>query len=61
VLGDAAAYVHLDVTDEASWAAVVDATEARFGRLDVLVNNAASSGSGRWPRRRWPTTEPSSR
>ncbi len=30
----------LDVTDEAGWARVVDATVAAFGRLDVLVNSA---------------------
>jgi NAD(P)-dependent dehydrogenase (short-subunit alcohol dehydrogenase family) len=30
----------LDVTDEDRWAAVVDETLARFGRLDVLVNGA---------------------
>jgi 3alpha(or 20beta)-hydroxysteroid dehydrogenase len=29
-----------DVTDEASWNAVVDSTVATFGGLDVLVNNA---------------------
>ena len=39
-LGAAAHYVHLDVTDEASWSAAVEETVARFGRLDVLVNNA---------------------
>lgn len=30
----------LDVTDEASWIALLDAVEQFFGRLDVLVNNA---------------------
>ncbi len=30
----------LDVRDERSWRAVVEAAEQRFGRLDVLVNNA---------------------
>lgn len=39
-LGDAARYVHLDVTDADGWAAAVAATVATFGRLDVLVNNA---------------------
>ncbi|HEV7346843.1 SDR family oxidoreductase [Telluribacter sp.] len=32
---------HLDITDEASCQAVVAATVARFGALDVLINNAA--------------------
>ncbi|MGH6917635.1 MAG: SDR family NAD(P)-dependent oxidoreductase, partial [Geminicoccaceae bacterium] len=30
-----------DVTDEAAVQAMVDAALARFGRLDILVNNAA--------------------
>ncbi len=33
-------FVTLDVTDEQSWQAAVAATVARFGKLDVLVNNA---------------------
>jgi 3alpha(or 20beta)-hydroxysteroid dehydrogenase len=40
-LGDAARYVHLDVTDAAGWTAAVEAAETTFGGLDVLVNNAA--------------------
>tara|TARA_R110000787_G_scaffold9353_11_gene32791 strand:- start:3216 stop:3971 length:756 start_codon:yes stop_codon:yes gene_type:complete len=39
-IGAAAAYMHLDVTDEASWQAAVAATVAKFGKLNVLVNNA---------------------
>jgi NAD(P)-dependent dehydrogenase (short-subunit alcohol dehydrogenase family) len=39
-LGDAALYVHLDVTSEEDWIAAVAAALARFGKLDILVNNA---------------------
>ncbi|HEY9373010.1 glucose 1-dehydrogenase [Streptomyces sp.] len=35
-----AAYVHLDVTQEADWTAAVDRAKERFGRIDGLVNNA---------------------
>lgn len=38
--GGTAIAVHLDVTDEASWAAAVAATVERFGGLGILVNNA---------------------
>ena len=37
---DVAMFVHLDVTDEASWTAAVGDAVDRLGRLDVLVNNA---------------------
>src|SRR4051794_30630700 len=37
--GDAAGF-ELDVTDEGSFAAFLEATAERFGSLDVLVNNA---------------------
>ena len=40
-LGDAAVAQHVDVADEASTAALAAATLQRFGRIDVLVNNAA--------------------
>lgn len=39
-LGDGATYVHLDVTNRAEWDAAVTAVEAKWGRLDCLVNNA---------------------
>ncbi|MEU7123866.1 SDR family NAD(P)-dependent oxidoreductase [Streptomyces zaomyceticus] len=35
-----AAYVHLDVTAEAEWAAAVAFAKERFGKIDGLVNNA---------------------
>ena len=39
-LGDAALYVHLDVTAEADWNAAIAAARSRFGKLGILVNNA---------------------
>ena len=33
-------FVSLNVTSESAWQTAVDATLARFGKLDVLVNNA---------------------
>jgi 3alpha(or 20beta)-hydroxysteroid dehydrogenase len=39
-LGDAACYVHLDVTSEEQWQAAVDLAQERFGALHVLVGNA---------------------
>jgi 3alpha(or 20beta)-hydroxysteroid dehydrogenase len=40
-IGDHAVYIHLDVRDAAQWDAAVRLTLERFGRLDILVNNAA--------------------
>jgi 3alpha(or 20beta)-hydroxysteroid dehydrogenase len=40
-LGDAASFHRLDVSDETSWQALVEHAQQRFGRIDVLVNNAA--------------------
>ena len=39
-LGESAVYVHLDVTREEDWNAAIAAAIGRFGKLDVLVNNA---------------------
>ncbi|GAB2860491.1 glucose 1-dehydrogenase [Nocardioides pacificus] len=39
-LGDDAVFVHHDVSDEASWQAVVARAEEAFGPVTVLVNNA---------------------
>jgi 3-oxoacyl-[acyl-carrier protein] reductase len=49
-LGGEALVQIADVTDEAAVQAMVDAALARFGRLDILVNNAAD-------RRKTPLTE----
>lgn len=38
--GGDAVYVHLDVADEADWRSAVQTATSRYGRLDVLVNNA---------------------
>jgi len=39
--GGDAVYVHLDVTSETDWQAAVQTTLSNYGRLDVLINNAA--------------------
>src|SRR4051794_24521297 len=39
-LGDSAYFRHHDVSDEASWQALVSELEERFGPVNVLVNNA---------------------
>jgi 3alpha(or 20beta)-hydroxysteroid dehydrogenase len=39
-IGDAAVYVHLDVSREEDWAAAVEAAVGAFGKVDGLVNNA---------------------
>ena len=43
--GAEAIFVRLDVSDEPQWLDAVRAIVARYGRLDVLVNNAGISGS----------------
>ena len=40
-LGGEAIYLHLDVTSADDWQQAVDTAEQRFGKVDVLVNNAA--------------------
>jgi 3alpha(or 20beta)-hydroxysteroid dehydrogenase len=44
-LGEAARYVHHDVTDESSWDETVRTAVSEFGLLNVLINNA---GIIRW-------------
>ena len=45
--GEEAAYLRLDVTDEAQWQSVVAETIYRYGRLDIVVNSAGISVPGR--------------
>jgi len=45
--GGEAVFVRLDVTSENDWARAVATAERRFGKLDVLVNNAGIGGAGR--------------
>jgi NAD(P)-dependent dehydrogenase (short-subunit alcohol dehydrogenase family) len=45
-VGGTALMVQMDLLDRASVTAAADATLERFGRIDVLVNNAIYQGSG---------------
>jgi NAD(P)-dependent dehydrogenase (short-subunit alcohol dehydrogenase family) len=45
--GGDAIFVRLDVTSEAEWQAAVDLAVSRFGKLNVLVNNAGIGGASR--------------
>ncbi|CAM2757829.1 3-alpha-hydroxysteroid dehydrogenase [Mycobacterium intermedium] len=45
-LGDAARYVHLDVTQLEQWEAAVATAVGEFGKLNVLVNNAGIVAAG---------------
>ncbi len=40
-LGGEAVYLHLDVTSQDDWDRAIHTAEDRFGKVDVLVNNAA--------------------
>lgn len=44
--GGDAVFLHLNVTSEDEWVKAVATTISRFGKLDVLVNNAAIWGRG---------------
>jgi len=43
-LGDKVIFQHLDVTDEASWKAAVDAARNAFGGVNAVFNNAGIEG-----------------
>ena len=43
--GGTAMFHRIDVSQEAEWQALIAATLAAYGRIDVLVNNAGISGS----------------
>ena len=45
-LGDAARYIHLDVTSDEDWRAAVALAVAEFGKLNVLFNNAGIFNGG---------------
>ena len=49
-LGEAARYVHLDVTRDEDWRSAVELTVATFGKLDVLFNNAGIFNGGQLQR-----------
>ena len=44
-LGDDAVFQTLDVTSESAWESAVEAATSRWGRLDIVVNNAGMSGA----------------
>jgi 3alpha(or 20beta)-hydroxysteroid dehydrogenase len=40
-IGDSALFRYLDIRDDKCWAELIAEISARFGRIDILVNNAA--------------------
>lgn len=55
-LGEAATYVHLDVTSDEEWRAAVALTVSTYGGLHVLFNNAGIFNGGqlqRYKREQW--------
>src|SRR2546430_837335 len=45
--GGEAVFAQLDVTSESDWQRAVEIAQSRFGRLNVLVNNAGIGGGAR--------------
>ncbi|WP_415977186.1 SDR family NAD(P)-dependent oxidoreductase [Rhodococcus sp. 077-4] len=45
-LGPAVEFLHLDVADEEEWRSAAAFVESKYGRLDILVNNAALYRTG---------------
>jgi len=54
--GGEAVFLHQDVSLEESWPGVIEATERRFGRLEVMVVNAGIGSCARLSTSRWPTS-----
>jgi 3alpha(or 20beta)-hydroxysteroid dehydrogenase len=57
-LGSACTYVHLDVTDRDQWAGAVQTALERYGKLNVLVNNAGIANFapiGQYTAQQWDT------
>lgn len=44
--GGEAIFIHTDVTSEASWQNLIQQTLSRWGKLDILINNAGINISG---------------
>ena len=47
-MGGEASFQTLDVTDEEQWRACIAATQASYGGLNILVNNAGIAVGGRF-------------
>lgn len=43
-IGDKAVYWHLDVSKEEEWQKIIQLAEEKYGRLNILVNNAGITG-----------------
>ena len=42
-LGGVAEYVHLDVTSDEDWERAIELAESKYGKVDILINNAGIS------------------